>query len=101
MFQKSEPSRDEVVLSVSGALNGEPASRFQSWLEELAGGSQRTITLNLQEVSSINSSCIGKILLLRKQLAERDRVLRIRGCSEPLYNTFRLIQFDRLLNVER
>ena len=101
MFQKSEPSRDEIVLRVSGALNGEPAVRFQNMLEELAGGSHRTITLNLQEVGSINSSCIGKILLLRKQLAEQDRVLRIRGCSEPLYTTFHLIQFDRLLNVER
>ncbi len=101
MFQKSELSRGEVVLSVSGSLNGETAGRFQGFLEEMAGGGQRFITLNLKDVDSINSACIGKILLLHRRLAERDRVLRIRGCSEPLYRTFCLIQFDRLLDIEK
>ena len=101
MFLQKEVSKDEVLLEISGPLNGEPANEFQKYLEELSEGSYKTITLNLSEVSSINSSCIGKILLFRKKLAEQDRTIRIRGCSDSLYSTFQLIKFDKLLSIER
>ncbi len=101
MFRKIEPSPDEVILQIRGSLNGEPAGRFQAWLEELSGAGYRVITLDLKEVSSINSTCIGKILLYRRRLAEQDRIIRIRGCSDSLYNTFQLIKFDKLLTIEK
>ena len=101
MFLQKELSKDEIILQISGPLNGEPASQFQKYLKELSAGVHKTITLDLSEVSSINSSCIGKILLFRKKLAEQDRTIQIRGCSDSLYNTFRLIKFDKLLNIEK
>ncbi|MBW8003904.1 MAG: STAS domain-containing protein [Planctomycetes bacterium] len=101
MFLQKEVSKDEIILQITGPLNGEPANEFQKHLEELSVGSHKTITLNLSEVSSINSSCIGKILLFRKKLAEQDRTIRIRGCSDSLYNTFQLIKFDKLLSIEK
>ncbi len=101
MFLQKEVSKDEIILQITGPLNGEPANEFQKHLEELSAGSHKTITLNLAEVSSINSSCIGKILLFRKKLAEQDRTILIRGCSDSLYNTFQLIKFDKLLNIKK
>ena len=101
MFLQKEVSKDEVLLEISGPLNGEPANEFQKYLEELSEGPHKTITLNLSEVTSINSSCIGKILLFRKKLAEQDRTIRIRGCSDSLFSTFQLIKFDKLLSIER
>ena len=67
MILKRNASDDEMVLDVSGALSGEPANEFQRSLEALAEESYATITLNFTDVSSINSSCIGKILLFRKK----------------------------------
>lgn len=101
MFFKKEVSSDEIVLQVSGSLNGEPANEFQQHLQQLADGGYRTITLDLREVSSINSACIGRILLYRKKLATGERVIRIRGCSDPLYTTFQMIEFDKLLSIQR
>ncbi len=101
MFLKKEISNDEINLQVTGPLNGEPANEFQKNLEELAVGSHKIITLNLKEVNSINSSSIGKILLFRKRLAEQDRTIQIKGCSDSLFNTFQLIKFDKLLTIER
>jgi anti-anti-sigma factor len=101
MFEKREASKDETVLVVSGPLNGEPAGDFQKQLEELYAGSCSIITLDLRQVSSINSSSIGKILLYRKKLAEQNRVIRIRGCSDSLFNTFQLIKFDKLIDIEK
>ncbi len=101
MFKKREVSTDEVILEVEGALNGEAANEFQKNLEELAAGPHRIITLDLSKVDAINSSCIGKILLFRKRLSETRRTIQIKGCSDSLYNTFQLIKFDKLINIEK
>ena len=101
MFVRDESAEGEVRLKVSGALNSEAAEKFQKELAELADGDYRTIVLDLSEVPSINSTSLGKILLLRKTLTEEDRTIRINGCSEALYNTFQLINFDRLISIDR
>ena len=101
MFEQKSISNDEVVLAVNGSLTGETTNEFQKRVEELSGGNWGTITLDLSRTPSINSSALGKILLFRKQLAERERTLQIRGCSDPLYKTFQMIKFDTLISVQR
>ncbi len=101
MFEKRDISKDEVMLVVQGPLNGNTADDFQEQLTGMAQGSQGTIVLNLADVNSINSSCIGKILLFRKKLFEEGRSIEIRGCSDSLYNTFQLIKFDKLIPIRR
>ncbi len=101
MFTTKEVSKDEIVLEVQGALNGEPAADFQSRLDEVVSGPHQTIALDLSQVESINSSCIGRILLSRKRLSEQGRSIRISGCSNALLNTFQLIKFDKLVKIEK
>lgn len=101
MFDRKEISGQEVQLQVRGSLDSAAAEQFQMELDRLAGGDHQTITLELSEVAAINSTCIGKILLLRKSLTEQDRSIRIRGCSDALYNVFQLINLDKRISVER
>ncbi len=101
MFDQKSVSKDEVVLSVIGSLTGETTNEFQKKVEELSAGNWSRITLDLSKTPSINSSALGKILLFRKQLAERERTLQIRGCSETLFKTFQMIKFDTLISVEK
>jgi anti-anti-sigma factor len=96
-----EVSAEEVELKVHSPLNGSAAEEFQRSLNRLLASGYRTITLDLSSATAVNSSCIGKILLLRKSLAEQQRSIRIRGCSDALYNTFQLIKLDRLISIER
>jgi anti-anti-sigma factor len=101
MFDQNERSKEEVELRVQGALDSDTAEEFQEILKDLAASDYKTITLDLSQVPSINSTSIGKILLLRKSLTEQDRLIRIDGCSEALYTTFQLIQFDKQINIDR
>lgn len=101
MLEKTVRSPEEVELTVSGALTGTDAEDFQRALQELASGPHKVLTLNLSAVPSITSSCIGKMLMIRKALARDERTLRIRGCSPQLLNTFALVRFDRLLSIEK
>ena len=101
MFERKRVSRDEVMLTVIGSLSAETTAEFQREVEELTEGDSVTITLNLAGTPSINSSALGKILLFRKKLAEQQRTLQIRGCSENLYKTFQMIKFDTLISIQK
>jgi anti-anti-sigma factor len=100
MFVKKVLSRDESLLEVQGALTGETAAEFQQHMQDLVAGGHACITLNLTGVSTINSSTIGKILHFRKLLDDQGRTLQIRGCSEALYRTFQMVNFDKLIKVQ-
>jgi anti-anti-sigma factor len=101
MFERKVISKDEVVLEVSGSLSGEATNEFHQHIEELAAGNSTKITLDLSKTMTINSSALGKILLFRKRLAEQERTLQIRGCSDPLFKTFQMIKFDTLISIKK
>jgi anti-anti-sigma factor len=102
MFQVKQISREEVVLEVTGSLSGEATGEFHRQIEELASVSKSSkITLDLSRTATINSSALGKILLFRKKLAEQERTLQIRGCSDSLYKTFQMIKFDTLISIKQ
>jgi len=101
MFERKTISKDEVVLEVSGSLSGEATNEFHQQIEELVAGNSTKITLDLSKTTTINSSALGKILLFRKRLAEQERTLQIRGCSEPLFKTFQMIKFDTLISIKK
>ncbi len=101
MFLKKEVSPEEVVLEIHGPLSGETTNEFHRYLQEISAEACPTVTLNLTEVSTINSSSLGKILLFRKKLSEEGRTLKIKGCSDALYKTFQMIKFDKLIPIEK
>ena len=101
MFERKQVSRDEVMLSVIGSISAETIAEFHREVDELCSGTTATVTLDLSRTPSINSSALGKILLFRKKLAEQQRTLQIRGCSENLYKTFQMIKFDSLISIMR
>ena len=101
MFERKDLSKDEVLLTVVGSLSGETTNEFHRQVEELAGAAYATISLDLSRTDSINSSALGKILLFRKKLAEQQRTLQIKGCSESLFKTFQMIKFDTLISIKR
>jgi anti-anti-sigma factor len=101
MFFRKETSKEEVQLQVQGPLDSEAAEEFQKELVDLVAGDHKIITLDFTEVPSINSTCVGKILLLRKSLTGQDRTIRINGCSDALFTTFQLIDLDKRINIKR
>jgi anti-anti-sigma factor len=101
MFETKSISKEEVLLSVVGSLSGEATNEFHRQVEELAGGSYAIISLDLSRTEAINSSALGKILLFKKKLAEQQRTLQIKGCSESLYRTFQMIKFDTLISIKK
>ena len=101
MFLRKAASSEEVILEIHGPLSGESTNEFHKHLQEISSEKCATVTLDLLDVNSINSSSLGKILLFRKKLMEEGRTLQIRGCSEALYKTFQMIKFDKLISIQK
>jgi anti-anti-sigma factor len=101
MFLKKPLGIGEIILEITGPLSGETTNEFHKHLQEISSEKYGTVTLNLSEVSTINSSSLGKILLFRKKLSEEGRMLKIKGCSDGLYKTFQMIKFDKLIPIEK
>ena len=101
MFHRRIVSGEEAILAVQGALSGENADDFQRYMQELVDGGYQRVVLDFSQVTTVNSSSLGKMLLFRKKLAEKGKTLMIRGCSEPLYKTLQMIKIDQLIKIER
>jgi anti-anti-sigma factor len=101
MFLIKGDAKEELMLEIHGPLSGESTNEFHKHLQNLSDEKCPKVTLNLADVSTINSSSLGKILLFRKKLSEEGRVLQIKGCSDALFKTFQMIKFDKLIPIEK
>lgn len=59
------------------------------------------ITFDFSNVTAIDSSGLGKLLLFQKKLKERDGELRIINVnSEHIRNTFNMIHLYKVINID-
>jgi len=56
MFLRKAISPNEVMLEIHGPLSGETTNEFHKHLQDLSGEKSATVTLDLSDVSTINSS---------------------------------------------
>lgn len=100
MFRIEDISKNEVLLEVQDNLTKETTSEFQEQLDEILKH-ERDIVLDFSQVDTINSSCLGKILVTKRILFEKGHHVSIRGCSDNLYNTLEMIRLNKLIDIER
>lgn len=98
-FVRTERSREEVVLAVAGPLYDEYADDFQRELDAMSAGGWPLVTLDFSRVKVIASKATGKIVFTMKRLEETRRKLRIRGCDPMLYQQFKAVRFDRIIDI--
>ena len=101
MFSKKQFEHEEIILDISGPLDDDTTAECERYLDDIVTGTHRIVTLNMAEANSINSTCLGKILRTRQLLLAQNRLFRIVGCSDLLYNTFHKLNVDKLIIIEK
>lgn len=92
---------DEYKLTVVGPIDNVSVDQLRSAFEDVYGSVPSKVRLDLRAVSTINSSGIGKILMLYKNLRKENGTLEISGISDSLYETFQLIKLDKIISIQR
>ena len=92
-----ELSSEEVEVKPEGHLSREDMTDFQSWLDRAMQSGQRVIVLNLEGVTTMSSSAIGKILHFKRSCDELGRRLVIRNMFyyDASRNVSEVLQVDR------
>lgn len=96
-----EKEGERYSLTIVGAIDNAGVEQLKSAFEDLYSSEPSDVRLDLSSVTTINSSGIGKILMLYKNLRKEDGCLEIVGISDNLMEIFQLIKLDKIISIRR
>ncbi len=90
-----------VVIHLKGRIGNDGCARLQEALDRTVELNPPHIALDLGEVTFINSTGIGKLLLFYKRMRNRNAEIRIAGIQEDVFTLFKAIRLDKLIPIEK
>ena len=96
-----EKGDKETVIYIEGRIDISTSTGFKSKVLSLIEEGEKIICLDFTDVTGVDSSGLGKLLLFQKQLAEKDGKLRIRNVkSEYVRKIFSLVHLYKIIDIE-
>lgn len=92
-----------LYVSASGRLDLDTAVDYGTQIKDAVEDSEETITeliLDFSEITFISSFGLKIVLELYKLLKSQNGVLKLKGVSEQLMGSFKLVGFDKFLVFE-
>ncbi len=86
------------VIRIHGQFDFMLNSAFREAYRRFSPDSR--IVLDMREVSAIDSSALGMLLMLREYVGNRPERVVLRGLSEEVRRVLELSNFDRLFTLE-
>ncbi|HUX06828.1 MAG TPA: STAS domain-containing protein [Acidobacteriota bacterium] len=86
-------------LILTGVVDNTAAEQLKSAFEEICDEVPTEVRLDLSGVSTINSTGIGKILMLFKAVRKENGSLEITGISDNLREIFQLTRLDKVIPI--
>ena len=89
----------EIFVSVTGEIDAYTAPKLREELLPLSEGKDKTITVNLKDVSYMDSTGLGVFVGLFKQLNKNEGELRLVELSDRLKRLFELTGLSKIMNI--
>ncbi|MEC1520671.1 anti-sigma factor antagonist [Neobacillus niacini] len=89
----------EMFVSVTGEIDAYTAPKLREELLPLSEGQGKTITVNLKDVSYMDSTGLGVFVGLFKQLSKNEGELRLVELSDRLVRLFELTGLSKIMNI--
>lgn len=89
----------EVVVMVAGEIDAFTAPMLREELFPLAEEKNKIITVNLKDVSYLDSTGLGVFVGLFKQLKENGGELRLIELSDRLVRLFNITGLNNIMNI--
>lgn len=88
------------TVTLRGDFTFADNQRFRQMLSNLEGKSCAMLTVNLTQVSFIDSAALGMLLLLRDHAERHHCKLILQGAQGQVEKMFTLSRFDQLFTLE-
>jgi anti-anti-sigma factor len=88
-----------LTITIKGKFNFEFLNEFR---QAYSGDNNEKydIVVDVRDVTSIDSSALGMLLLMQCQLNKRDGDIRIINCNPVVRKILRIVRFDKKFSVE-
>jgi len=93
----TRPGRECLIVQLTGVLDLATTPVVRDRLQEALDGGARTVVLDLAEVRLIDSTALGTIVWLHKQLVERGGGARVAAPRPMVRTVLELTSVDRLI----
>lgn len=90
----------EVVVKVAGEIDAFTAPRLREELAVIADGKNKVITIDLKDVSYLDSTGLGVFVGLFKQLKNNGGELRLIEMSERLKRLFQITGLSHVMEIK-
>lgn len=92
-------SPQEISVKLTGQFTFSDTQKFKNILELITEDESKSIILNFADVSFIDSSSMGMLLLLRDECHLRNISLRIVSPQGQVKKIFAISKFDKLFSI--
>ncbi len=97
-----ELQEEKAIIVLDGKLDLGCSGELKEKVQAALAAGFKTISLDFTHVSSIDSSGVGKLLLLKKMLKDRGGELIVFNlASEYIQKMFKIIHLDRVIATEQ
>jgi anti-sigma B factor antagonist len=98
IIQSSRSQNEVSVVLLKGALEATLAKDLREELEKVSQ-QQNDLVLDFQQVSFIDSSCLGTLVSLAKDLREKKGDIKITGLADDVRSIFQITRLDRVFQL--
>jgi anti-sigma B factor antagonist len=96
---QAESSGNRCVIRIQGKITFEHCPELQNRIDNALGEGTREVTVDFKDVPFIDSSGIGEILRLYKQMRERQGEVILINPNKKLRTLFTMYRFDRFMRI--
>ena len=100
-FFARELSKKEIVLELSGSLEGENLEILLEELNTLMDSSYVAIILDLSKIAHCNINRFSRILYFHERLKSQNRRIDICGCRSSLYNLLKQSKLSGIIDIRK
>ncbi|MFW6137839.1 MAG: STAS domain-containing protein [Spirochaetota bacterium] len=97
---KLTSSNGKIVVKLGGHIYVDQSEELLNIFNEVIEKAPQEVVLDMQELKSITSSGIGKIVYLYRELNKKNGKVKIIGVNDTIMHIFKVVKLDKLVSIE-
>lgn len=97
-FQNDEANKTK-IFKISGELDVHHVKNLKAEVMEALAGRDWTYQLDMDQVTYLDSSGLGMLVYLKKEVIKKESKLKIINLHEPVLNVFKLTKLDDFFDL--
>lgn len=99
MISSVQIQNDVTVIALTGSLDVSLQKQFKQELQDLVSASGGDVVLDFASVTFIDSSCLGALVTLTKEVREKRGDIKIARAADEVLSIFQITRLDRLFTI--